>query len=218
MGVLLEETNQIGTKKACVFYNEEIESDVTVGFCKKNDQLILEKFPVSHQDTYSQYAENLIEDAISNCEFVIVLTSYFSPALFYQLNAKCVEFNKMFFISYLDGNEGIIIPLRAPAKLSCYNDFELLRESSFYNLLDYQMMKEELNGENLDIPQYEQLHLEALLLNTTLLLQNFLKNTNINQYAYSYDFERMVNCKTKLMRFPNCPSCQGDTNISHPFI
>lgn len=204
--------------KACLFFNQEISEKVQSSFCEKNPQLLFDSFAISHQSVFADYENSRVELAINESKIVIVITSYFSPNLFYELNAKCIEYNKMLLIAYLDGDEGVIVPFDSPMEKGCYNDFELLRESSFHNLLDYQMMKEKLSTPELDIPQHEELFLDALLINTTLIMREVLASTKINQYGYSFDFERMVNTKTKLIRFPNCPSCQGDSNISHPFI
>lgn len=204
--------------KACLFFNEEIQKTIEksfIGLCKGYD---FNEFSLNSQDIISQYNPEEIENTISASGFVVVVHSYFSPILFYRLNKICIEHSKPLFIAYLDGNEGIVVPLISPAKLGCYNDFELLRESSFYNLLDYQIMKEKIINEKNGFTKYNDLYLNALILNTLLIIKGCLVMSQINQYGYSFDFERMVNTKTKLIRFPNCPSCQGDMNISHPFI
>jgi len=216
--ILLDEDVSVGVKKACLFTNGEISGNIDDFICTKNLGLDIEKFVLTHQDIYSEYDADTIETALSNADVVIAMYSHFAPALFYELNSKCVELNKMLVIAYLDGNEGVIIPLSSPTKSGCYNDFEILRESSFHNLIDYQVMKESLINEDVPSPDYDSLYLELLLLNSALIIRSSLISTYINQFAYSYDFERMINAKTKLMRFPNCPSCQGDSNISHPFI
>jgi thiazole/oxazole-forming peptide maturase SagC family component len=204
--------------KVCLFFNDEIQKRVKENFEKQSKTLNCKTFPLNSQDIISQYTYKEIEDSISAFDFVVVIHSYFSPKLFYQLNKICIEYNKPLFISYLDGNEGIVVPLISPAKLGCYNDFELLRESSFHNLLDYQLMKEKIINEKNGFTEYNEIYLNTLLLNTILIIKGCLEKSQINLYGYSFDFERMVNTKTKLIRFPNCPSCQGDSNISHPFI
>lgn len=151
-------------------------------------------------------------------EYILLFKKNFSPAIFYKLNKMCLGLNKRFIISYLDGHEGIIIPLLNTKQVGCYNDFELLRESSFHNLLDYQIMKEKfLNGDN---PSNSPvlIHFKSLVLQTMLLFKHYTTYTNINYYAYSLDFERLVTTKSRLLKFPKCPSCQTDKNIVNAFI
>ncbi|MFZ5354005.1 MAG: hypothetical protein ACOZCL_14970 [Bacillota bacterium] len=165
--------------------------------------------------------EQLIE-AIKGYDIAVVLKGSFSPSLFYRLNRICLQLKKKLVISYLDGNEGVIVPLLNYNQVGCYNDFEILRESSFYNLLDYQIMKEHLINNEVGIIgseyKFNPLHFSALTDNTLLLLNYYTKYSSINYYAYSLDFERMVNTKTRLLKFPKCPSCQGDRNLVHAFI
>lgn len=171
------------------------------------------KWNVFQVDNEAQASEQ-----ISEAEYVLLFKTNFSPALLYKINKLCLDLHKKLIISYLDGHEGVIIPLVNFNQVGCYNDFELLRESSFYNLLDYQIMKEQLM-ENDKIPDIaSSLHFNALLNQTILLFDHYVKYTNINYYAYSFDFERMVNTKMKLFKFPKCPSCQGEKNLVHAFI
>lgn len=159
-----------------------------------------------------------LSKAISKHDFIVLLSTSFSPTLFYEVNKVYLEDNKKLIIAYLDGREGVIVPLLNPVQVGCYNDFEILRESSFFNLLDYQMMKEHILRGNSNNGNYNQVHLSALIDQTLLLLEHYLKSSDINYYAYSFDFERLVNIKTKLLKFPKCPSCQSDRNLVHPFI
>ncbi|WP_100332613.1 hypothetical protein [Bacillus xiapuensis] len=151
-------------------------------------------------------------------EYVILFKNHFSPGTFYQANKLCLEQNKKLIIAYLDGSEGIIIPLLNFAQVGCYNDFEILRESSFYNLLDYQVMKERLLQQDKVQPTSHPLHFHMLVNQTALLLNQYMQFSSLNYYAYSMDFERMVNTKTRLLKFPKCPSCQSDKNLVHAFI
>ncbi|ADH60237.1 hypothetical protein Tmath_0473 [Thermoanaerobacter mathranii subsp. mathranii str. A3] len=162
--------------------------------------------------------EEKLLDIIKQHDCVLVIQKYFNPNLFYKINRLCVDLEKKFVISYLDGDEGLIIPIMDINRAGCYNDFELLRESSFYNLLDYQIMKESYIKENNVLIASDNLYFNTLLNLTMLILDKYLKCTYINNYAYSVDFERMVITKIRLFRFPKCPSCQGDKNLTHPFI
>lgn len=161
--------------------------------------------------------EQMLAQTFQDTDYILLFQDHFSPQLFHKMNAFCLNHNKKLMISYLDGNEGIIIPLVNFNQVGCYNDFEIMRESSFYNLLDYQVMKERAIEED-PISQTNKLHLDFLLNHTILLLNQITTVTSINYYAYSLDFERLVNTKTRLLKFPKCPSCQGDKNLVHPFI
>lgn len=168
------------------------------------------------QDTV--LSDNNLEEILKDNEYILVVSKLFQPNLFYKINTLCIELDKKMIITYLDGDEGLIIPIMNPNKSGCYNDFEMLRESSFHNLLDYQVMKEKcINDQQLN-KEYNQLYLEILIGQTILLINKYSKYSYINHYAYSFDFERMVNSKIRMLRFPKCPSCQGDTNLTHPFI
>lgn len=159
-----------------------------------------------------QFVENM-----KNSEYVLVLSKFFQPDLFYKLNYYSIKFNKKMIISYLDGDEGVIVPIINPNKTGCYNDFEMLREASFHNLLNYQMMKEDkVNSEN--NKYYNKFYFNMLIDHTIVLINNYNKYSYINNYAYSLDFERMVTSKIRMLKFPKCPSCQGDLNLTHPFI
>lgn len=154
---------------------------------------------------------------IKMAEYIVVLSKGFQPDLFYKINYHGINLNKKLVISYLDGDEGIIVPIVNASKTGCYNDFEMLRESSFHNLLDYQIMKEDRINNN-DYTYFDELYYGMLVDYTILLLNNYSKYSYINSYAYSLDFERMVTSKIRLLKFPKCPSCQGDSNLTHPFI
>ncbi|MBO0481266.1 hypothetical protein [Candidatus Enterococcus courvalinii] len=211
--ILEDKTVKPLQQNVVIICNKEIERDITTYFCNLNMHFnITGKYTLDNLDI-----SNL---DLNQTDLVICFTSYFSPQLFYKINKKFVENNQPFLISYLDGNEGIVLPLLNPQKKGCYNDFELLRESSFYNLLDYQVMKEKLieNQQAASLMTYSSICLASLLLNTLLITNYCLSKGSINNFAYSFDFERMVNTKIKLLKFPNCPSCQGDGNITHPFI
>ncbi|PFR25757.1 hypothetical protein COK19_14375 [Bacillus cereus] len=162
--------------------------------------------------------ENDAFEQLEEFEYVLVFKEHFSPSTFYQVNKLCLELNKKLIISYLDGNEGVIIPLVNFSQIGCYNDFEILRESSFYNLLDYQIMKEQLLQQDYPHKSSNNLHFNILVNQTVLLLNHYSSYTNINYYAYSLDFERMINTKSRLLKFPKCPSCQSDKNLVHAFI
>lgn len=166
----------------------------------------------------SKLDDDSLSEAIGERDLTVVLTTSFAPGLFYRLNRLCLARGKALVIAYLDGSEGVIVPLLDPMKCGCYNDFEILRESSFYNLLDYQMVKERILADSAHAPLPDPLHLSALVDQTLLILRQLLKFTSIDYYAYSLDFERLVNTKTRLMKFPKCPSCQGDRDLVHPFI
>lgn len=164
------------------------------------------------------YDEEQAGEIFAKYDFVLYFSHFFSPSTHYQLNKICLEQNTKLIIAYLDGYEGIIIPLLNFEQVGCYNDFEILRESSFYNLLDYQVMKEHLSEKDVTDQQMNRLHFNLLVNQTILLLERFSRYTSINYYAYSLDFERMVYTKTRLLKFPKCPSCQGDKNLVHPFL
>lgn len=153
----------------------------------------------------------------TNADYIMVFSSTFDPDLFYKINSYVIKYNKKVIISYLDGDEGIIVPIINPNKTGCYNDFEMLRESSFHNLLDYQIMKEStIIGEK--NRGYNEFYYEMLINYAVVILNNYCKYSYINCYAYSLDFERMVTSKIRLLKFPKCPSCQGDGSLTHPFI
>lgn len=162
--------------------------------------------------------ENDALEQLKEFEYVLVFKEHFSSSTFYTINKLCLELNKKLIISYLDGSEGIIIPLVNFNQIGCYNDFEILRESSFYNLLDYQVMKEQLLQKDYQPKSSNNLHFNLLVNQTVLLLNHYSSYTNINYYAYSLDFERMINTKSRLLKFPKCPSCQSDKNLVHAFI
>lgn len=216
--ILLDEDRSFGNKEILLIHNSALSSEIEKTFGVSNDNLKYKRIILDNPDFSSEVTDQTIEDSISASDIFVIVCSYFSPDLFYKWNQKCIELNKALVISYLDGNEGIVVPLMSPATSGCYNDFEILRESSFHNLLDYQLMKEKLIKERDPKTNYNELYAKALLINTMLIIRGCLANSKINQYAYSFDYERMVTTKTRLIRFPNCPSCQGDANISHPFI
>lgn len=168
-------------------------------------------------DSVDQEYAALLE-AVDDQDCVIVIKTGFSPSLFYEVNKLCTEDDKKLVIAYLDGAEGVIVPLLNASQVGCYNDFELLRESSFFNLLDYQIMKEDLVRKDSNKIITSQLYFSMLIDHTLLLFDRYIKSTSINYYAYSLDFERLVFTKTRLLKFPKCPSCQGDRNLVHPFI
>jgi hypothetical protein len=175
------------------------------------------RFAPSHVSEPGGSTLDIAEFLGNGVDYVLVTSAAFSPDLFYRANAACIDAGVPLVIAYLDGREGVIVPLVDVDKVGCYNDFELLRESSFFNLLEYQMMKEDLlNGGVGSIT--DPLHLSALIDQTLLLLNHYRAFTSINYYAYSLDFERLVSTKTRLLKFPKCPSCQGDRNLAHPFI
>lgn len=157
-----------------------------------------------------------LESSIANSEMLLVFSNNFRPDIFYTINAYIVNENKSTIFSYMDGDEGIILPLLEPKYKGCYNDFELIRESSFHNLLEYQVMKEEIVKNKL---MKKNSFYSSMLLDWSIVIMKFLnKQTQINHFAHSIDFERMHFSKTRLFRFPKCPSCQADVNLTHPFI
>lgn len=157
-----------------------------------------------------------LEEKISKCEVVFVFSNTFRPDVFYAVNPYIVkECIKTLFV-YMDGDEGVILPLVNPQKFGCYNDYELLRETSFHNLLEYQIMKEEIMKKK---PEGIISFYHSMLLDWAIVIMNSIcSSTYINHFAYSLDFERMHFAKSKLFRFPKCPGCQGDVNLTHPFI
>lgn len=157
-----------------------------------------------------------LEDQIKNCDVLLVFSNTFRPDAFYAVNPYIVTNETKTLIAYMDGDEGIIVPLVNPQKFGCYNDYELLREASFHNLLEYQIMKEELMKTK---PSGKITFQHSMLADWAIVIMNSICcETHINHFAYSLDFERMHFAKSKLFRFPKCPGCQGDTNLTHPFI
>lgn len=157
---------------------------------------------------------------LQKVDIVLIYAGWYNPMLFYEINKMCIDNKKSLIISYLDGNEGIVIPLINFDQTGCYNDFELMREASFHNLLDYQVAKERIIKENSAPGKFytTKLYAQALSIRTILIMNKIVSDSFINYYAYDFDFERLVESKVKLLKFPKCPSCQGDKNLSHPFI
>lgn len=161
-------------------------------------------------------SDSNLANNIKNCDVLLVFSNTFRPDVFYTVNPYIVENGTKTLIAYMDGDEGIILPLENPAKYGCYNDFELLREASFHNLLEYQVMKEEMMKGK---PTKPVCFYSSMLIDWAIVVLNSIcKETHINHFSYSLDFERMHFAKSKLFRFPKCPSCQGDANLTHPFI
>lgn len=195
-------------KKKLLKFNYNIKSTINI----EDDK----KMFLNGREIESLDDEEFI-NAIENSDYIMVLSKYFQPDLFYKVNYYSVKLNKKMIISYLDGDEGIIVPIMNPNKSGCYNDFEMLRESSFHNLLDYQIMKEDkIIGSN--DKYYNQFYFEMLMDYSIILLNSYDKYSYMISFAYSLDFERMVTSKIRLLKFPKCPSCQGDSNLTHPFI
>lgn len=209
--------------KICVITDSEKVDVIMNAFCEQSYEIQSFVFenPSSESNNIKflelQNEKNALEQ-LKDFEYVLVFKEHFSPSTFYKVNKLCLELNKKLIISYLDGNEGIIIPLVNFSQIGCYNDFEILRESSFYNLLDYQIMKEQLLQQDYPHKPSNNLHFNILVNQTVLLLNHYSSYTNINYYAYSLDFERMINTKSRLLKFPKCPSCQSDKNLVHAFI
>ncbi|MFA9555705.1 hypothetical protein ACERII_00145 [Evansella sp. AB-rgal1] len=206
----------------CVIVDDHDQSQIVTSTLK-NEQYYVTYYSIDNKSSSSLPYIDLenekdTKEVLKNFDYILLFKRNFSPNTFHKFNKLCLDLNSKLIISYLDGNEGIIIPLVNCDQVGCYNDFEIMRESSFYNLLDYQVMKEQLlldeNGEIYVNP----IHFTILVNQTCLLLEQFISYTNMNYFAYSFDFERMVNTKSRLLKFPKCPSCQGDKNLVHAFI
>lgn len=219
--------NKLVEIEVLLAYNEEKYQKQPICIITEDGQLVKdvflrEKFQISIiSDTELKMMENDEKKAnsfLQDFEYLVLFKNHFSPSTFYMVNKLCLNYNKKLIISYLDGQEGIIIPLLNVAQVGCYNDFEILRESSFYNLLDYQVMKERLLKQENNQLTSNPLHFNMLVHQTVLLLNHFTRYSYMNYYAYSLDFERMVNTKTRLLKFPKCPTCQSDKNLVHAFI
>ncbi len=189
----------------------------------KNRDLLTEKLECMNYEITGFYdleklsmPDSVLEENIRKCDILLVFSNTFRPDVFYAVNPYIVANKTKTVIAYMDGEEGIILPLVNPQKHGCYNDFELLRESSFHNLLEYQIMKEEImKTKPVGITSFQ----SSMLIDWAMVIMNSIcRETYINHFAYSIDFERMHFAKTKLFRFPKCPSCQGDVNMTHPFI
>lgn len=194
-----------------------------VGDMFLNQGYIHSVFPLENEENSDSicldWEDDKLKQILSPFDYVVLLKNNYSPSTLHKLNKICLSEKKKVVMSYLDGNEGVIVPLLNVEQTGCYNDFELLRESSFYNLLDYQVMKEKLlHGETVEDPNQNFLHFSTLVNHTLLLLNHYLTFTSMNYFAYSLDFERMVTTKTRLLKFPKCPSCQSDKNLVHAFI
>lgn len=189
----------------------------------ENRELISKKMADMNFEVYGFYdleqvsaQDNAFTEGIRKCDILLVLSNTFRPDAFYDVNPYIVENEKKTVIAYMDGDEGIILPLVNPKKFGCYNDFELMREASFHNLLEYQVMKEEMIKNK---PVKAASVYSEMLIDWTIVIMNMVcKETQINHFAYSLDFERMHFAKSRLFRFPKCPGCQGDVNLTHPFI
>ncbi|EUJ21534.1 hypothetical protein [Listeria aquatica] len=151
-----------------------------------------------------------------NEDILALFMPYYSPVVLHEIDEFCVRNNKKLFVTYVDGDEGIILPLMANDGL-CYNDYEIMRESSLHNLLDYQVMKEHLISKKVDM-KIHAFKWEYVLISSLLILKRHLEKTLINSFAYSIDIERFIITKTKLFRFPKNSLSQSDINIKHPFI
>ena len=189
----------------------------------ENKELLIGKLEEMNFESIGSYdieklseSNQELENGINKCDIVLVLSNTFRPDVFYALNSYIVANDKKTVIAYMDGDEGVILPLVSPKKFGCYNDFELLREATFHNLLEYQVMKEEIvkNKVSREATIYSKMLMDWAI----VIMNSICKETLINHFAYSLDFERMHFSKIKLFRFPKCPSCQGDVNLTHPFI
>jgi len=149
-------------------------------------------------------------------EIVALFLPYYSPTILHEIDEFCVKNGKQLFITYIDGDEGIVVPLMAKNGLS-YNDYEIMRESTLYNLLDYQVMKEHLIVKESEM-RIQQFKWEYILLSSLLIFKQHLEKPLINSFAYSIDTERFILTKSKLFRFPKNALSQSDANIKHPFI
>lgn len=223
---VLYETSQISRKEipVCIITDEKFKAAVHENLQMQNIDVTYFVLDDGGQPS-SQYKnvidlndEEQTKHLFAPFEYIIIFKTQFSPTTFYKLNKICLYLNKKLIISYLDGHEGVIVPLLNFNQVGCYNDFELLRESSFYNLLDYQVMKEQLIKDDKPLSSPVSLHFNSLILQTMLLFNHYTSYTNINYYAYSLDFERLEHTKSRLLKFPKCPSCQTDKNLVNAFI
>ena len=209
---VIEQTNKsLKTLSVFIVANEENRDLITAKLKCLNYEIIgscdLDKIFLLEEE---------VENQVCEADFLLVFSNDFRPDVFYELNSNILKNKKKTIIAYLDGEEGIILPLINIEKYGCYNDFELLRESSFHNLLEYQIMKEEImKKKQKSANSFE----SSVLADWAVIVMNSVcRKTFINCFAYSLDFERMHFTKTRLFRFPKCPSCQGDVNLTHPFI
>lgn len=200
-----------------IIHQEKINGEILIVAPEMYIDSVSSKFSeLSNKEVRQQTVENLNFENI-NEEFIYTFLPYYSPSLLHEINRYCVENEKKLFITYIDGAEGIIIPLLNIGEGSCFNDYEIMRESSLYNLLDYQIMKEHLIVKK-DSPRIESIKVDYILLSSLLIMNQYLESTTINDFAYSIDVERFIITKTKLFRFPKNPVNQSDRNIKHPFI
>lgn len=209
--ILCRTDNHIGKHSLLIITNEQNHNLLSAKLIDTNYDIIgfydLEKVLVPDKE---------LEKQIKKCDVLLLFSNTFRPDVFYAVNPYIVANETKTVIAYMDGDEGIIVPLVNPKKLGCYNDYELLREASFHNLLEYQVMKEEIMKMK---PSGKMTFQHLMLADWVIIIMNSIcHETHINHFAYSLDFERMHFAKTKLFRFPKCPSCQGDTNLTHPFI
>lgn len=211
LGVLQKTDDHVDKRSVFVITNAQNRDLLETKLIDMNYDIIdfydLEK--VSASDT-------TLEENILKCEVLLVFSNTFRPDVFYTVNSYIVANGTKTLIAYMDGDEGIILPLVNPQKFGCYNDFELLREGSFHNLLEYQIMKEEImKTKPVGTIRFQ----GSMLADWAIIVMNSIYcEAYINHFAYSLDFERMNFSKSKLFRFPKCPSCQGDVNLTHPFI
>ncbi|HFE9852289.1 hypothetical protein [Enterococcus faecalis] len=188
----------------CILAPNEIKDQIS----KRTKEILLNEVRIV--DINEVDYKNIVE------EIVFLAIPYYSPTILHDVDEFCVKNNKKLFVTYCDGDEGVIVPLMANDGL-CYNDYEILRESSLYNLVDYKVMKEHLivKKTNMKIQPFKW---EYVLMSSLLIFKQHLENVSINSFAYSIDIERFIFTKSKLFRFPKNSLSQSDVNIKHPFI
>jgi len=224
----LKQTLGMTTEKIKDILSELKESDILIKNTKSDIPSICVLAPNEIKEQIKQRLAEVIKSDIKvkdlqqvnysdiTEELIVLFLPYYSPTILHEVDEYCTQAGKKLFITYIDGDEGIVLPLVSNDGLS-YNDYEIMRESALYNLLDYQVMKEHLIAKKAEM-KIQDFKWEYILMSSLLIFKQHLEETMINSFVYSIDTERFIFTKSKLFRFPKNSLSQSDVNIKHPFI
>lgn len=213
---LVEIISQLIDAEILLLEEKTIETPLCIITPEKNKLQVEERFREIISNNFKIIELERIEYSEILEEVIVLFIPYYSPSVLHEIAEFGVKKSKKLFITYVDGDEGIIIPLM-DLEGPCFNDYEIMRESSLYNLLDYKVMKEHLIYKESGV-RIEMFKWEYILMTGLLILKQHLETSNINTFSYSVDTERFIITKSKLFRFPKNSLSQSDVNIKHPFI
>lgn len=174
-------------------------------------------------EIYDAFSTEYIEAFVKESDFIIYSQDMLRSNLLHKLNSACIEHNRVWLLSYIDGSECYAGPIFIPGSTACFNEVEIQLDASYptYARNDYSLYREyvdDIASEDLilTLPHYADT-LSGIVCNEVFKYLNS-SNTSLSNSVVKIDMENMEFDYINILKYPRCPACKKNSGFKNMFL